>query len=118
MIKIIVDTQLPPRLVQWLSAQGYSATHPYFLPPGQEMTDREILEYATTEDCIIITKDRDFFDYYLVKGVPPRVLLLQFGNIRNQDLMSQFNAHIAVIAREFEQGVELLLFDFNKITRY
>ena len=118
MIKFMVDTQLPPTLTIGLVKHGYMATHPAYLPAGAAMTDRQIREYAIAEDCIIITKDRDFFDYFMVKGAPPRVLLLQFGNIKNKDLSLQFDAHFEQISREFERGAQLILFGPHHISIY
>ncbi len=118
MIKFIIDTHLPPKLARWLIEQGHHATHPYFLPEGEEMTDREIHGYALSENCVIITKDKDFFDTFLVKGAPPCVLLLQFGNISNRELISQFAGRLDIIVREFERGANLLFFGFDKISRY
>jgi predicted nuclease of predicted toxin-antitoxin system len=118
MLKFIVDTHLPPNLARWLTRQGFDATHPYFLPQGERMTDVEIRQVATAENRIIVTKDSDVFDYYLLKGVPPRVLLLEFGNIRNQTLLAQFESHLPLIVREFEQGAELLLFNYGSVSRY
>ena len=118
MLKFIVDTHLPPGLAQWLVKKGYDATHPYFLPPGERMTDTEIRQLAVTESRIIITKDTDFFDYYLVKGTPPKVLLLEFGNIKNKLLLAQFEAHLSLVVQEFEIGAELLLFNYGRVSRY
>jgi predicted nuclease of predicted toxin-antitoxin system len=118
MLKFIVDTHLPPNLARWLTRQGFDATHPYFLPQGERMTDVEIRQVAIAETRIIVTKDSDFFDYYLLKGVPPKVLLLEFGNIRNQVLLAQFESHLPLIVREFEQGADLLLFNYGSVSRY
>jgi predicted nuclease of predicted toxin-antitoxin system len=76
MIKFIVDTQLPPKLSKHLLSEGYDSIHTTDFPEGHFLKDHEIIEIATNEDRIIITKDQDFFDYYLLKGAPPKVLLL------------------------------------------
>ncbi|MCY7330409.1 MAG: DUF5615 family PIN-like protein [Saprospiraceae bacterium] len=118
MLNFIIDTHLPPNLASWLTDRGFDATHPYFLPPGERMTDVEIRQVAIMEGRIIVTKDSDFFEYYLLKGVPPNVLLLEFGNIRNKLLFAQFESHLPLIVQEFEQGAELLLFNYGNVTRY
>lgn len=118
MLKFIVDTHLPPSLARWLTRHGFDATHPYILPEGERMTDVELRQVAIAETRIIVTKDSDFFDYYLLKGTPPKVLLLEFGNIRNQDLLAQFESHLPLIVREFEQGADLLLFNYGSVSRY
>ncbi len=82
------------------------------------MTDIETRQVAITDNRIIVTKDSDFFDYYLLKGSPPKVLFLEFGNIRNKLLFAQFVLHLALIVQEFEEGAELLLFNYGSLTRY
>lgn len=118
MLKFIIDTHLPPNLAHWLARKGFDATQPYFLPHGERMTDKEIRQVAVQEDRIIVTKDSDFFEHYLLKGAPPRVLLLEFGNIQNSALFAQFEAHLHVIIQEFEQDAEVLLFNYGNIARF
>jgi len=77
--RFIIDTHLPPNLAHWLARRGLDATHPYFLPFGERMTDEEIRRVAVNEDRIIVTKDSDFFEHYLLKGTPPRVLLSEYS---------------------------------------
>lgn len=82
------------------------------------MTDAEIRQVASSENRIVITKDSDFLDYYLLRGVPPKVLLLEFGNIRNKALFEQFEKQLFRIEQEFADGADLLIFNNNHISRY
>ena len=76
MLKFIVDTQLPPRLTLLLASFGYDAIHTFTFKEGHLLSDREIIEIAISENRIIVRKDSDFLDNYLLNGQPPRVLLL------------------------------------------
>lgn len=118
MIKFIVDTQLPPSLSVWLERQGYESTHPFRLPQGVKMTDAEIIRYAVDHDCIIVSKDKDFLDHYLLRGAPPRIVMLHLGNISNKDLLAQFQVYLPRIVAEFESKADLLIVGTGKITRY
>lgn len=89
MLKFIVDTQLPPKLAKFLNVKGCDAIHTTFFPDGHLLQDKEIREIAIQENRIIVTKDNDFYDGYLAKGTPPQVLL-QFGNIKNDELIAYF----------------------------
>ena len=60
-------------------------------PRGILTSDSEIISIARDESGIIVSKDSDFMDYYFLKGYPPAVLLLQLGNIRNQELFMLLN---------------------------
>jgi len=118
MIKFIVDTQLPPKLSKYLLTQEFNSKHTTDFPNGHLLTDTEIAQVAIEEERIIITKDRDFFDYYLLKGSPPRVVLLQFGNIENFELIRLFVANQDTLVALLNGGAELLLFSKKDITEY
>jgi len=82
------DAQLPRRLAADLNRLGQDATHTLELPDGNATTDIEIIRLATAENRIVISKDRDFLDSFLVAGQPPRLLWVTTGNISNNDLMT------------------------------
>ena len=42
--------------------------------------DKEIWDYATKHNMLIITNDEDFLYLSTLKGFPPKVLLLRMGN--------------------------------------
>jgi len=52
----------------------------------KQMTDSEIWEYAKQNDCIIITKDTDFFERIILLGTPPKIIWIRLGNIRRRQL--------------------------------
>lgn len=87
-LRFIVDTQLPPLLIDFFRLKGADATHTVHYPLGALTPDGEIIKIAIRENRIIITKDNDFLSYYLMKGYPPAVLMLQLGNIRNKELLA------------------------------
>lgn len=118
MIKFIVDTQLPPGLSDYWRAQNHNAKHTTNFPSGHLLKDAEIIRIAIDEERVIITKDRDFLDYYLLKEPPPRVLLLQFGNMGNPALLKLFAANHAQLVGALENGAELILFSEKQIAEY
>lgn len=117
MLKFIVDTQLPPKLAKALSAKGYQAVHTTYYSNGHLLPDYAIRKIATDENRIVITKDTDFFDYYLLKGFPPKVLLLELGNIDNKALLQFIDTNIQLIETLFADG-GMILCDGKKIAVY
>jgi len=73
---------------------------------------------AIEESRIVVTKDQDFFDNYLLKGAPPRVLLLEAGNISNKVLFDLFEANWSKLADMLDQEAELVLFSTERIAEY
>ena len=118
MLKFIIDTQLPPKLSKMLVSMGFDAIHTIYFPDGHLMSDQEITQIAISESRIVITKDSDFFDNYLLHGTPPPVLLLQFGNIRNDELIGFFKSNMANIQQLFESETGMVIFDRQRVVGF
>lgn len=118
MLKFIIDTQLPPKLAKFLRDKGFSAVHTTYFPNGHLLDDKTIVQIAIRDNYIIITKDSDFLDNYLIHGVPPKVLMLQFGNISNADLVTLFENNIAHIEKTFTGGADFITFNRTHISVY
>lgn len=121
MLKFIVDTQLPPSLALKLRmyGTGADAVHTTNYANGHLMNDKEIRKIAVAENRIIITKDSDFFDYFILKGIPPKILLLELGNISNVRLFAIIDANISEIINLFEnKNASLIMVQENKAVAY
>ena len=51
---------------------------------GVSPTDTQIWHYAKQNDLVIVTKDADFSDRFMVDSSPPKVVHLRFGNMRKR----------------------------------
>ena len=45
--------------------------------------DLEIWNYSLRNNCLIVTFDSDFIDLFNLKGFPPKIIWLRFGNSSN-----------------------------------
>ncbi len=88
----LVDAQLPRRLAERLNSLGHDARHTLDLTAANRTTDAEINRIAAEEGRILISKDRDFLDSFLVNGAPPRLLWVTVGNVSNSDLLALFES--------------------------
>jgi len=118
MCKFIVDTQLPWKLSRFLNSKGFDSIHTTNLPDGHLLDDDEIIFIATDHERTIVTKDNDFFDRFFLKGAPPKILLIQFGNITNTELFNLFDENLEAIVELFETGHELVAFKKDAIVAY
>ena len=119
MLRLIVDTQLPPSLAEFFRRRGFDATHVVDYPLGALTQDDEIISIATNEKRIIVTKDIDFFDHFMLKNYPPAILLLQLGNIKNHALFLFMENHLDTIHKLFTENMErLVLINRHKIVIY
>ena len=103
-MKFLVDAQLPRRFCGWLTEVGYDAVHTLELPQGNRTTDNEILDTAEREQRIVVTKDDDFVQSFLITGRPKRLLLVSTGNIANDKLELIVRGHILEITQAFESA--------------
>jgi len=89
-MKFIVDAHLPLALKKWLNDKGHDAVHTRDMPHKNLSDDVEVIEIAVREGRTVISKDSDFFNYFVLKGMPEKLLMLTTGNIVNKDLLTLF----------------------------
>jgi predicted nuclease of predicted toxin-antitoxin system len=63
-----------------------------------------IIEVAEREQYVVVTKDDDFVQSYLIAGRPAKLLLVSTGNIANSKLELIVRGHIHEIARALESA--------------
>lgn len=73
MSSFLIDTQLPPKLADFFKQNAIDAIHTTHFPQGHLLKDNDIIDFAIRERRIIVTKDKDFLDYYLLNGAPPKI---------------------------------------------
>lgn len=110
-MKFLVDAQLPRRLVSQLRAAGHEAIHTLDLTLGNRTPDSVINELSIREGYVVITKDADFVNSFLLHQEPHKLLLISTGNIKNSELESILVSNLKSIADKFDT------FDFIEINR-
>jgi predicted nuclease of predicted toxin-antitoxin system len=93
-MKFLIDAQLPRDIAWILKNKGFDAIHTDDLPDKEKTTDNQIREISVKENRIVISKDSDFIDSYFVKRIPPRLIIITTGNIRNKELFLLFSKNI------------------------
>jgi len=101
-VKFLVDAQLPRRLALAMSAQGHDVLHTLDLPEANKTTDEQINELSEREERVVITKDADFVNSFLISGRPYKLLLISTGNISNRDLETLFMPQLPKIVEAFQ----------------
>jgi predicted nuclease of predicted toxin-antitoxin system len=104
MQKFLLDAQLPCQLKALFSEFGFESTHTLDLPKGNRTPDSEIVRLCQDEHWILVSKDSDFIESYLLHGLPEQMLLLSCGNLSNPDLEHLFRSNLPRIATEFESN--------------
>lgn len=111
-MRLLLDAQLPKRLVHMLHAEGHDAVHTLDLPHGNHTSDAEIVRIADADARIVVTKDSDFVHTHVLYGKPAFLLLVATGNISNVALEKLILSDLPSIERAFDTS------HFVEIGRY
>jgi len=84
-----------------LKDNGFDAIHTDDMPNMERTSDTEIIKISELEERIIITKDKDFLDSYLLFNKPKKLVLITSRNIKNKEFIFLFK-------NTFKTVVELL----------
>lgn len=78
-MKWVIDENLPFQIGRELALDDLHVTR-----IGEQITDGELWDHAKQHDMIILTRDTDFFDRFLLLGPPPKVVWIRPGNLTKQ----------------------------------
>jgi predicted nuclease of predicted toxin-antitoxin system len=110
-MKFLIDAQLPRRLATQLQQSGFQVSHTLDLPEGNRTTDQVLISLSIAEQSVVVTKDSDFVESFLLRREPWKLLLVSTGNIGNDDLLRLFQLNIDQLAHSLEA------FDFIELNR-
>lgn len=99
-MKFLVDAQLPRRFANWLNDAGHDALHTLDLPRQNLTPDHEVIARAKQDGRVVVSKDADFVQSFLIAG-DPALLLISTGNISNADLEKVLRANLRGIETAF-----------------
>jgi predicted nuclease of predicted toxin-antitoxin system len=95
--------QLPIRIAKFLQSLGYDTIHTKDLPLKNATSDTEINALSLKEKRILITKDKDFLESFILQKKPYKLLLITTGNISNNELENLFVKNIQQITEMFSK---------------
>lgn len=95
-MKLLLDHNLSPRLVNRLADIFPESTHVYPLDMA-ETEDIEIWQYAQKHDFVIVTRDSDYNDLSQLRGFPPKIIWIRRGNCSTNEIEAILRRHLADI---------------------
>jgi predicted nuclease of predicted toxin-antitoxin system len=87
-MRFLLDAQLPPRLASRLRSFGHECLHTRELPLGNRTPDSAISALSLRDRLVVVTKDADFVNSFLLHKSPYKLLLISAGNISSDELES------------------------------
>jgi predicted nuclease of predicted toxin-antitoxin system len=89
-VKFLVDNQLPAALCHFIISRGCDCQHVLDVGLAQA-PDRAIWEHAKNTDCVIVSKDEDFFHLAGLPEMKGRLVWVRLGNCRTSVLLREFD---------------------------
>ncbi len=108
-MKFLLDAQLPPSLKQLFTDKGYDCIHTIDLEQGNDTSDKIINKISVAEQRILVTKDNDFYDSFIVKNEPYKLILVKLGNSSKKELIQFFNNRFTEIIEKIKIESMILL---------
>ena len=84
-MKLLFDQNLSPRLVGRLADSYPNSAHVFTLGLDRA-ADHEIWEYALRHDYLIVSRDADYSELSVLRGFPPKVILIRRGNCSTEEI--------------------------------
>lgn len=105
----LLDAQLPPSLKYVFISKGYHCIHTLDLDQGNMTTDKEINSISVTKKFILITKDSDFYESFIIKNEPYKLILVKLGNTSRKELIHFFETNFTEIIESIKTENMVLL---------
>ncbi len=96
-MKFIIDAQLPKSLSDFLNYRGHDSIHTLELPKQNSTNDQDIIALALKEKRIVVTKDNDFLESFLLNSKPEKLVIVKTGNVPNSVLLKIFSDNLDII---------------------
>jgi len=84
-MKLLFDENISYRIVKKLESDFPNSKHISDLLK-QRVKDSEIFLLAFKEEFCIVSFDEDFFELQILKGFPPKLVWLRFGNSSTEQI--------------------------------
>ena len=111
-MKFLCDVHISFKVKNFLLSNNCDCIHINEILAGDKTKDSDIALYCNNNDFILITKDEDFVDSYLLKKLPLKLVKINLGNISTSLLLEILVKALPVIKKLNER--KYFLFEVNK----
>ena len=101
-MRFLCDVHILYKLVSFLQNKNCQAYHVNDVL-SDKAEDFEIADYADENDCIVITKDEDFKNSFLLLKTPKKLIKLNTGNSSTKQILYIFEKNWNIILQASEK---------------
>ena len=112
-MKFLCDVHISIKVAKRITQLGYPAEHINSILDKWHTKDQDVTRYVDKFNLILITKDQDFRNSYLLNHTPKKLIKINLGNISNKELLQILENHINQI-ETIHQTNESFMIEINK----
>ncbi len=106
--KLLFDNNISHRVLKRIDDIFPNSTH-VMLENLDEASDHKVWLYARSHHYTIVTKDSDFNDIAIFRGIPPKIIWLKLGNCKAIDIEKILRDNKIAIKNFLEHDQEAIL---------
>jgi predicted nuclease of predicted toxin-antitoxin system len=83
-MEFLCDVHISIKIAKFIEDLGFKCEHVNRILNKWNTTDDEIISYIDKKDLILITKDQDFRNSFLLNSKPKKLIKVDLGNIKRK----------------------------------
>jgi len=112
-MKFLCDVHISIKLSKRIQELGFQAEHVNNILDKWNTKDEDICKYADQKGYILISKDQDFRNSYLLKRSPKKLIKINLGNISNAELIEIIEKHMNAL-KSLDEETESFMAEISK----
>ncbi len=104
-MRVLCDVHIAFKIKRYFESKGIEASHVNHLPDSWFTKDKDIANFADTNNFVVITKDVDFQASHLLKNTPKQLLRLALGNLSTQETIYLLETYLPVLQEVFANPI-------------
>jgi len=106
--KLLFDNNISHRVIAQIQ-DIFPNTNHVMLENLDESSDYEVWEFAHKNSYTVVTKDSDFNDLVIFRGIPPKVIWIKIGNCRVSQIVHLLKANEKLIKSFMDEPKSAIL---------
>ncbi|MFO7825189.1 MAG: DUF5615 family PIN-like protein [Cyclobacterium sp.] len=103
-MRLLCDVHISFKLVNYLKSLAFETIHVNQILDKWFTKDEDICSYADENDMIVLTKDIDFRNSFLIRNTPKKLVRIKLGNLSNAILMKVIAEYLPAIQTLNSEG--------------
>jgi predicted nuclease of predicted toxin-antitoxin system len=115
-MKFLCDVHISYKIVRHIRSLGYEAIHINEILDRWHTKDADICTYADENNLIVLTKDADFKNSFLIRNTPKKLIKVNLGNISTSILRDLISENIEAFQMLDSKGAFMVELDQGSVS--